>query len=178
VASVVLGHLSPEATFVLDAGALAMATRMTEQFALVARRAVLMPNPTEAGHLLKSDAGRVEDQPVETVTCLVDRFGAASALRMDCTYVAAPGTPVYRDDCGHPALATSGSGDVLAGIVVGLLAQGAPPLTALVRGTHAHGLAGHTVAGRTGGYGILARELLDEIPRSLRGGQAGWPTAS
>ena len=166
--SYVLEHLGPESTFVLDAGALALLTRMPDQFAPIAGRAVLMPNPTEAAHLLTLDPAQVESQPVEVVSCLVDRFGAASALRMDCTYVAAPGTPVYRDDCGHPALATSGSGDVLAGIIVGLLAQGTAPLSALIRATHAHGLAGHMVAERAGGYGILARELLDEIPRALR----------
>jgi hydroxyethylthiazole kinase-like uncharacterized protein yjeF len=170
VASVVLDYLDDRATVVFDAAALAMVSASKTRFAGVADRAVLIPNPTEAGHLLDVDIAHIAAHPAETVTQLVGTFGATVALRMEDTYSAGPGTAVHRDRCGHPALATSGSGDVLAGMLTGLLAQGTAPLTAVIRAVHAHGRAGHAVVERTGGYGILARELLEHIPRELRGG--------
>ena len=68
---------------------------------------------------------------------------------------------------GHPALGTAGSGDVLAGLVAGLAARDTAPLDALLWAVHAHAAAGATLAGRHGGVGLLARELLDVLPMDL-----------
>ena len=64
-------------------------------------------------------------------------------------------------------MGTSGSGDVLAGVVAGLLARGATPDQAAVWGAHVHATAGERLAARVGPLGYLARELLDETPRVL-----------
>jgi NAD(P)H-hydrate repair Nnr-like enzyme with NAD(P)H-hydrate dehydratase domain len=64
-------------------------------------------------------------------------------------------------------LATSGSGDTLAGIVAGLLARGADALQAAVWGVYLHGAAGNRLATRIGRVGYLARELSAEVPRLL-----------
>ena len=64
-------------------------------------------------------------------------------------------------------LATSGSGDTLAGIVAGLAARGATAAHAAVWGAYLHGSAGRVLAGRIGPIGFLARELLDEIPKLM-----------
>jgi ADP-dependent NAD(P)H-hydrate dehydratase len=75
------------------------------------------------------------------------------------------------DDCvscdGHVGLATSGSGDVLAGLIAGLLARGAPPFSAVCWGVYAHAQVGLRLAEKVGPLGFIARELLDEIPRVL-----------
>lgn len=68
---------------------------------------------------------------------------------------------------GHVGLASSGSGDVLAGAVTGLLARGAGPGQAACWGTHLHASAGDRLAARVGPLGFLARELLDELPLEL-----------
>jgi NAD(P)H-hydrate repair Nnr-like enzyme with NAD(P)H-hydrate dehydratase domain len=67
-----------------------------------------------------------------------------------------------------PGLATSGSGDVLAGIVAGLAARGAEPAQAAVWAVFLHSRAGEALARRTGPLGFLARELSAELPRLLR----------
>jgi NAD(P)H-hydrate repair Nnr-like enzyme with NAD(P)H-hydrate dehydratase domain len=74
---------------------------------------------------------------------------------------------MYVDRSGNAGLATSGSGDVLAGLLAGLAARGADPLQAVVWAAHVHGLAGDRLAARIGAVGYLARELLDEIPGVL-----------
>lgn len=65
---------------------------------------------------------------------------------------------------GTVGLATSGSGDVLAGVIAGLLAQGVEPLWAAVFGVHLHGEAGARLMRRYGDIGLLAPELLGEVP--------------
>jgi len=70
-------------------------------------------------------------------------------------------------DEGDIGLATAGSGDVLAGIIAGLLARGADPLGAALWGVHLHREAGARLARNIGPLGYLARELLPEIPRVL-----------
>jgi len=68
----------------------------------------------------------------------------------------------------NPALASAGTGDVLAGAVAGLLAQGLAPYDAAVVGVYLHGLAGEMVAGRMGDTGVLASDLLPELPLAVK----------
>ncbi|MCA1616077.1 MAG: NAD(P)H-hydrate dehydratase, partial [Acidobacteria bacterium] len=94
-----------------------------------------------------------------------DKFGATVALKGRETFVAAPGVPeVFVNRAGNVGLATSGSGDTLAGLVAGLAARGADPVRAAVWGVHIHALAGERLARRVGPLGYLARELPGEFP--------------
>jgi NAD(P)H-hydrate repair Nnr-like enzyme with NAD(P)H-hydrate dehydratase domain len=77
------------------------------------------------------------------------------------------GEGAWRSTFGSVALATSGSGDVLAGILGGLLARGAAPTLAALWAVYLHGQAGHRLSERHGSVGALARELPDEIPRLM-----------
>jgi NAD(P)H-hydrate epimerase len=78
--------------------------------------------------------------------------------------VAAPEGRVSVDPHEVPALASGGTGDVLAGIIGGLLAQGCDPFTAAVTGVYVHAEAGRVVSERLGDSGLLASDLLLEIP--------------
>jgi NAD(P)H-hydrate epimerase len=73
----------------------------------------------------------------------------------------------------NPALATAGTGDVLAGMVVGLLAQGADPYDAASAAVYLHGRAGLAVSEELGSAGLLASDLLPEIPEALRDTREG-----
>ena len=77
------------------------------------------------------------------------------------------GTVRYLNACGNPGLATGGSGDVLAGILVSLLGQGLAPVEAAAVGAYLHGTAADRCAERLGEYGLLPSDLLDEPPRLL-----------
>jgi NAD(P)H-hydrate repair Nnr-like enzyme with NAD(P)H-hydrate dehydratase domain len=83
------------------------------------------------------------------------------------SHVVTPGGRAWTYSGGAPGLGVSGSGDTLAGIVGGLLARGAEPLTALLWAVLLHGEAGETLAGKIGPIGFLAREIPDEIPALL-----------
>ena len=83
------------------------------------------------------------------------------------TYIATPYGEVFRYAEGEVGLATSGSGDILAGAIVGLLARGATLDQAAVWAVYLHGAAGNRLKRRIGPIGFLARELADEIPQLL-----------
>lgn len=78
------------------------------------------------------------------------------------------GTTHYRNVTGNPGMAVGGSGDVLAGIIVGLLGQGIAPLEAAACGAWLHGAAGDLCAGEMGQYGMLPTDMLNVLPRLLK----------
>ena len=84
------------------------------------------------------------------------------------TQIVDPQGAVWSYTGGGVGLATSGSGDVLAGLIVGLLARGATPVQAATWGVYLHGEAGARLARTQGPVGFLARELAGEAPRILR----------
>lgn len=160
VLATVLEHVGHRA-LVLDAFALGVLPDVLEHHALP-ELVVLTPNSAEASYLLGCDERELEDRPDDEVPReLADRYHAT------VTYsgvVAAPDGRTWTVPTGHAGLGTSGSGDVLAGAVAGLLARGADPAQAACWATYLHGVAGDRLAARVGRLGFLARELVDELP--------------
>lgn len=110
----------------------------------------------------------IERDPERYARDTAKRFGAIVALKADETIVAAPGEPslVYRSQA--PGLGTAGSGDVLAGVIGGLLARGAEPRVATAWGVWLHGEAGRAASSEIGPIGFRASELAAYIPALLR----------
>jgi ADP-dependent NAD(P)H-hydrate dehydratase len=150
--------LPTRAAAVLDAYALAALPRLSDGFA---SRLVLTPNGTEAEQLLDRS---IDGVSAADVVEIADRHSCV----VTCSgWIAAPGARSWRDSTGHPGLGTSGSGDVLAGAVGGLLARGASAEQAACWGTYLHSAAGDRLAAGVGHLGFLARELVDMLPRLL-----------
>lgn len=158
-----LDHPS-RAPLVLDAAALA---DLDADAAKARGGCVLTPHAGEMATLLGIDRDAVLAEPERIAVETAARFGAVVALKGGSTVVAAPDGATFRYAGGGIGLATSGSGDTLAGIIGGLLARGADPLTATVWGVHLHGEAGKRLAASRGRIGFLARELLAEVPRVM-----------
>jgi ADP-dependent NAD(P)H-hydrate dehydratase len=120
-------------------------------------RLILTPNATEAGFLLHED---VDDlQPA--LLAVAERFGAVVS---GGGMVAEPSGRLRAVTVGGPGLGTSGSGDVLAGAIGGLVGRGAEPADGTCWATYLHARAGDRLAERIGPLGYLARELADELP--------------
>lgn len=154
-------------TAVLDALALAALTGAPDCLAGLCGAAVLTPNAAEMGHLLDRPVEAVTADPRACALAAADRFGAVVALGGGESWIAAPDGRVWSDASGSAGLGTSGSGDVLAGVVAGLAARGADPAQAAVWAVHVHGRAGDRLAARVGRLGYLARELVAEVPGVL-----------
>ncbi len=129
--------------------------------------AILLPHAREMARLLECEAEEVEADPLAAARRAAETFGAVALIKGQYSFIVAPDGRAFRFTGGGVGLATSGSGDALAGIVGGLAARGADPLTAALWGVYLHGEAGRALAKRIGRIGFLARELLDEVPRLM-----------
>ena len=156
--------LGDDATLVLDgAGAIALSDD-PDVIASLGGRAVLTPHAGEMASLLGIDKRDVEAEPANTARLAAERFAAVVVLKGSESWIAHPDGELLSYDGGSVGLGTSGSGDTLAGIVTGLAARGAVPMTAAVWGVWAHGSAGRNLARRMAAVGFLAHELLAEVP--------------
>ncbi len=125
---------------------------------------LLTPHAGEMAHLSGADKEEVQADPVGAALQAARRWNAVIALKGAVTHIAAPDGRLWRHEGGNVGLATSGSGDTLAGIVTGLMARGAPLEQACAWGVALHARAGERLCQRHGPLGYLAREILDEIP--------------
>ncbi|HZN41633.1 MAG TPA: NAD(P)H-hydrate dehydratase [Planctomycetota bacterium] len=127
---------------------------------------VLTPHPGEAGRLLRIDSKRVQADRAGAVQALCRRSGAVVVLKGAGTLVC-DGTRCYTNRTGNPGMATGGSGDVLAGLLGALLAQGLAPFEAACLAVQTHGRAGDLVAKTVGQHGLLASDLPTAIAQVL-----------
>ncbi|HUQ46790.1 MAG TPA: NAD(P)H-hydrate dehydratase [Gemmatimonadaceae bacterium] len=154
---------------ILDAGALSALRDSPDLLHGLGGKAILTPHSGEMANTLGTDKWEVERNPGEIAIEAAAALGAVVALKGPKTFIASPDGELYVYESGDIGLATSGSGDTLAGVVTGLLARGASPLHSAVWGVFLHGAAGNVLAERLGRIGFLARELLDEIPPIMNG---------
>lgn len=152
---------------VLDAGALAALSARRDAVRHLDGRVVLTPHLLELALMLGVAEGAVTRAPLRLARQAAAETEAVVVLKGARTYVATPRGAAYRYDEGSIGLATSGSGDTLAGVVAGLLARGAAPAQAAVWAVYLHGDAGRRMAARLGPLGFLAREVLAEVPAVL-----------
>lgn len=157
----VLPRLGEETALVTDAFALGALAELPALPAGLAARTVLTPNDSEAGLLLGRPLG---DDLVADVRELAASHGTVVACH---DLVATADGQCWRLGVGHSGLATSGSGDVLAGALGGLLARGAGPAQAACWAKYLHATAGERLASRIGRLGFLAREVPGELPSLL-----------
>lgn len=127
-------------------------------------RVVLTPNAGEMAMITGGTKAAVEADPLGVAREVARDLNAVVALKGPETFVATPYGEVFKYSEGEVGLATSGSGDVLAGLVLGFLARGATLDQAAVWAVYLHGAAGNRLKRRVGPVGFLARELSDEIP--------------
>jgi NAD(P)H-hydrate epimerase len=156
-----------EAPLVLDAdGALAFAD---DPGRLARRRGptVLTPHPGEAASLLGSTPAEVNRDRVGAARALAEATRSVVVLKGAATVIAQPGGQVRVNPTGGPALATGGTGDVLTGVVAGLLAQGLEAFEAASLAAYLHGLASDRLAARFGPAGSLAGDVARELPAAL-----------
>ena len=128
---------------------------------------VLLPDGDELASLLGCDEAEVERDPLGCGKRAAELYRSVVLVKGATSHVVTPEGHVWTYEGGAPGLGVSGSGDVLAGIVGGLLARGAEPLSALLWAVWLHGQAGASLAKKVGPIGFLAREIADEIPALL-----------
>jgi hydroxyethylthiazole kinase-like uncharacterized protein yjeF len=167
LAALTLGVLEAaegEAAFLVDAGALAALADCRDALRRHAGRLVLTPHIGEMAGLLGCPAEAIAADPLAAARRAAATYGAVTDMKGGRSFVASPQGEAWSCDRGNVGLATSGSGDTLAGIIAALIARGAPPLQATLWGVFLHAEAGARLARRIGPLGYLAREIPGEVP--------------
>lgn len=164
-----------QAGIVIDADGLNALAGHDRWWGAVPENCVLTPHPGEMGRLRGSDAKVVQADRVGTARAAAAEWRQVVVLKGANTIVARPDGRWWLMQAANPALATAGTGDVLCGAISGLLAQGMEAWAAAVCGVWAHAEAGAAVAQQYGAAGVLAGDLLPELPRALQRARASDP---
>lgn len=130
-------------------------------------RMVITPHPGEMARLIGESIQSVQEDRLGIARRVARETGATVVLKGAGTIIALPGGRYFINTTGNPGLAAGGTGDVLAGVIAGLMAQGLNPEDAAVCGVFLHGLSGDELA-RVRPRGYLAGEVADEIPAAMR----------
>ena len=147
---------------VFDADAL---NALARRDALALGDAVLTPHPGEAARLLGCDVAEVERDRIVAARQLAARYGCVVVLKGAGTVVMAPGEIPVLIDAGNPGMASGGMGDVLTGVIAGVIAQGGSCFDAAVCGALLHATAGDAAARDGGERGLLASDLFPHLRR-------------
>ena len=147
---------------ILDADGITLAAKHKDILRGRCFPTILTPHDGEFARLSPPDMPRVEQ-----TMALAKELGVI-LLRKGYRTLITDGESCWENRTGNPGLATGGSGDVLAGVILSLLGQGVPPLEAAAGGAWLHGAAADLAAERLGEYGMLPGDVVEELPRLLK----------
>lgn len=129
---------------------------------------ILTPHAGEMGRLLGVTTETVQKDRMGTASHFAQKWGVIVVLKGAHTLVAAPDGSVAISNTGNPGMATAGTGDVLTGIIGGLLAGGGAPQSAAINGVVLHGLAGDIACNETGEISLIASDIINKIPHAIQ----------
>jgi holo-[acyl-carrier-protein] synthase len=155
------------APLVLDADALNLLSEHRTILPRLSPQIVLTPHPAEFGRLAGLETSAVQQDRRGIASRFAKAWNKVVVLKGAGTVIAAPDGRVTLNPIATPALASGGTGDVLAGLIAGLLGQKLPPFEAAVTGVHLHSLAGLDLEASLGQAGVLASDLLPQLPRVM-----------
>jgi NAD(P)H-hydrate epimerase len=152
---------------VLDADGLNALAGAAECLRAAAGPLVLTPHPGECARLLGVSTAALLAERIPAVQKTAAEWRLSLVLKMARTLIGDPAGGVAIVPTGNPGMASGGTGDVLTGVIAGLIAQGAAPPLAARAGAYVHGLAGDLAADRLGPEAMLAGDLLDALPEAI-----------
>ena len=162
----VLRHFS--GPVVIDADALNVIGTDHQCLKDAAGKIVLTPHPGEMSRLVDMTVPDIQNDRMSAVASAVDMTQCTVILKGDATLVGTADSDIYTNLTGNPGMATGGSGDVLAGIIAGLCAQGLDVDSAVCAGVYLHGVAGDIAAWALGQESMLAGDIIDSLPGAFR----------
>jgi hydroxyethylthiazole kinase-like uncharacterized protein yjeF len=156
---------NPDFPLVIDADALNMLAEKPVLYGLLPARSILTPHPGEFDRLAgKSDSGFIRNQKQIEFAA---KYNVIVLLKGAYTSIAMPDGTCYFNSTGNPGMSTAGSGDVLTGIILSLLAQGYPPSDAALLGAFLHGLAGDLAATDISQEALIATDIIDYLGKAF-----------
>ncbi len=151
-------------SLVLDADALNTLAKIPNWWQQLTDDAILTPHPGEMARLVGISVDEVQSDRVGIAKKVAQEWHKTIVLKGAYTVIATPDERVKISPIANPGLASAGTGDVLTGAIAGLVAQGLSLFDAAACGVYLHGEAGEMVKSRLGDAGMLATDLLPELP--------------
>lgn len=127
---------------------------------------IITPHPGEMSRLLNINIGKIQENRVKYSKNISNKYNIITVLKGANTVVT-NGKDIYINSTGNPGMATAGSGDVLTGIIASFIGQGIDPYKAAILGVYIHGLAGDLAKVQKGECGLIARDILENIPSAI-----------
>jgi ADP-dependent NAD(P)H-hydrate dehydratase len=153
--------------FVLDAAALHGVLKRGSGITRQEGSVILTPHAGEMAKILNVSRQAVEEAPDAAARTVSQALNCVVVLKGATSFICDARGSMFRNEHGAVGLGTGGSGDVPAGLIAGLFARGAEPLTATLWGVYVHAHIGTILTDKVGTLGFLSREVLDEIPGVL-----------
>ncbi|MBM2831490.1 MAG: NAD(P)H-hydrate epimerase [Dehalococcoidia bacterium] len=162
-------HSNQRIPLVLDADGLNLVSRTYEWWRKLAEKVIVTPHPGEMARLTGMPVSEIQRNRVETARQKAQEWKKTIVLKGAYTVVAGADGRVALSPFANPGLASAGTGDVLAGCIAGLLAQGLAPFEAAACGVYIHGKAGEKVREELGDMGMTAGDLTGQLPLAIKG---------
>jgi hydroxyethylthiazole kinase-like uncharacterized protein yjeF len=151
---------------VIDADGLNILSAHPEWYELLPPGTILTPHPREFDRLAGESRNGYERHMKQRD--FARRYQVIVVLKGACTGIASPDGSYWFNTTGNPGMATGGSGDVLTGLITGLLAQGLKPLDAALAGVYLHGLAGDLATGESSQEALIAGDMISYLGKAFR----------
>jgi NAD(P)H-hydrate epimerase len=159
---------SAKIPLVIDADGVTALARQPEVLSRASVPVILTPHLGELSRLLMVPKEEVIEKRIPIAQKVTSTYNVYLVLKGARTLIAEPSGAVHVNPTGNPGMATGGTGDVLTGIIAGLLSQGLPPALAAVVGVYLHGLAGDLAYQQLGPEAMIASDLLEKLPDAIR----------
>ena len=152
---------------VIDADGLNALSHAREFISLLDEEAVLTPHPGEMARLTNTPIPTLEADRISTAQQFANDHGLTLVFKGAPTVTGTPNGNVWINSTGNPGMGTGGMGDVLTGVIAGLMAQGVSSEKAAPLGIYVHGLAGDIVSEKSGIHGLIASDVLKAVPEAI-----------
>ena len=158
---------TPLPPLVIDADALRILADIPEWWKLIPAGSILTPHPGEMAALTGLSVKEIQEKRLDLALLFAKEWNQIVVLKGALTVIAAPDGHAYISTCANPSLARAGSGDLLAGLITGFLAQGVKPVAAAQLGVWIHGNCGDLASEDVDAAAILPSDLVAQIPASI-----------
>ena len=152
---------------VIDADGLNAIAQIPEIMSFLDRETVLTPHPGEMSRLTNTPVSTLEADRIRTAQTFASEQGVTLVFKGAPTVISESNGDVWINSTGNPGMGTGGMGDVLTGVIAGLMAQGLSSERAATLAVYIHGLAGDIVSERLGMHGLIASDVLKAVPEAI-----------
>ena len=155
-------------TLVIDADMINILSKDPELLKEFGSRCIITPHPGEAARLLNTDIVSINERRIHFARALSEKYGCVTLLKGYRTVISSPNGTIYVNPNGNNGMSKGGSGDVLAGIIAALAAQGVSPYDSAVLGAYIHGKAGDIAKDKYGERSMLPSDMVSMLSEVLK----------